>query len=171
MKFNSNRLATLFVVWAAYGIVIRSAEPDPYEPLRLYDGTWQVRMGGTDKKPDILVDHCVRTGKFYSCEQEFNGKTRALVVFLPAGTTSTGAMEYSTLVARADLTKPDDWEHLAIEGDTWTFTWMEKEGEKIVSMRNVNRFSGRDHIHFEVQKLEEGGNWKAQLAGDEDRVK
>ena len=171
MKSSSKALSTLFVVCLAYGIVSSAADPDPYEPLKLYEGTWQVRMGAADKKPDTLLVHCARTGKFFSCEQALNGAPRALVVFCPTGTTSTGGLEYRTLVARADLSKPDDWEHLVIEGDTWTFAWTQKDGDKTVSMRNVNHFTGKDHIHFEIQKLEDNGNWKTQLSGDEERSK
>jgi hypothetical protein len=177
MKFNSTLLVSLFVIAAIYGLSTKSGEPDPYEPLKLYDGTWKVQMvsGGTDKKsadkPDVLSVHCARTGKFFSCEQELNGQPRALVIFCPTVTSSSGALEYRTLVARADLSKPDDWEHLVIEGDTWTYTWTQKDGDKVVSMRNVNHFAGKDRIHFEVQKLEDNASWKTQVAGDEERVK
>jgi len=116
MKSYSKMLAALFAVLTTCGIMTRSADRDPYQPLKLYDGTWQVRMAGADKRPDTLVDHSGHTGIFFSCQQQLNGETRALVIFLPTGATSPGALEYRTLVARPDSMKRDDWEHLVIEG-------------------------------------------------------
>jgi len=149
----------------------QNADRDPYEPLKLYDGGWQVKITSPEKKPDHLVNHCARTGTFFLCEQELNGKTAALVIFLPAGKSGPGGLEYRTLVALPDASKPADWGHLLIEGDTWTYSWTQKEGEKVVQMRNVNRFKDKDHIHFELQHMEDATNWKTQMAGDEERVK
>jgi hypothetical protein len=32
-------------------------------------------------------------------------------------------------------------------------------------------FKDKDHIHFELQRMEDGVNWKTEMAGDEERVK
>lgn len=148
---------------------LASAEPDPYAPLKLYDGGWQVTLMGPEKKTDHLVNHCARTGTFFSCEQQLNGKTAALVIFLPTGQNAAGAFEYRTIAALPDASRPDDWGHLAIAGNTWTYSWTQKDGEKIVEMRNVNQFKDNDHIHFELQKKGDDGIWKTQLSGDEQR--
>jgi len=147
------------------------ADPDPYAPLKLYEGAWKVRMSGHDQQPDHLVNRCSRTGTFFSCEQELNRKTAALVIFLSSGHNSSAALEYRTLAVLADASKPDDWGRLTIDGQTWTYAWMQKDGEKTVEMRNVNQFRDNDHIHFEVQKHAEDGTWKTQFSGDEERVK
>ena len=149
----------------------RAENPDPYEPLKLYDGAWQVKISMPEKKPDHLVNHCARTGKFYSCEQEVNGETTALVIFLPQGKSGSGGLEYRTLAALPDASKPQDWGRLVIEGNTWTYSWTEKDGDKPVAARNVNVFKDKDHIHFELQRLAEGSSWKTEMAGDEERVK
>jgi hypothetical protein len=148
-----------------------TADPDPYEPLKLYDGGWQVKVTLPEKKPDHLMNHCARTGTFFSCEQEVNGKTTALVIFLPIGKSDSGGLEYRTLVALPDAGKPGDWGRLVIDGNTWTYSWTEKNGEKIVAARNVNHFKDNDHIHFELQRMEDGANWKTEMAGDEERAK
>ena len=149
----------------------KAEDPDPYEPLKLYDGGWQVNISMPEKKSDHLVNHCARTGKFYSCEQEVNGVTVALVIFLPQGKSGSGGLEYRTLAALPDASKPGDWGRLVIEGNTWTYSWTEKNGDKSVAARNVNVFKDKDHIHFELQRLADGSNWKTEMAGDEERVK
>jgi hypothetical protein len=72
-----------------------SVADDPYAPLKLYDGKWDVAMGG-EKEPTRLENHCARTGLFFMCEQVVRGKTGALVVFLPFAKTATGGEEYRT---------------------------------------------------------------------------
>ena len=68
----------------------------PYEPLRLYDGTWNTesRVGNTTSH-STLTDNCRRPGLFFVCEQLVSGKTQALIVFLPTGD-SSGVLTYST---------------------------------------------------------------------------
>lgn len=97
-----------------------------------------------------------------------NGKTGALVVFLPVGKTASGALDYRTQGLAADASAAGEWGRLTIDGDTWVYTW-EGGGEKKLHWRNVNRFSGKDKIHFEVQNSEEGTTWKTTMAGDEQR--
>ncbi len=154
-----------------FGLPAASAEPDAYTPLKLYEGTWQVKISATEKKSDHLVNHCALTGTFFSCEQELNGKTAALVIFLPVGHSGASALEYRTLAVLPDASQPGDWGHLVIDGNTWTYTWTQKEGEKTVEMRNVNRFQDNNHIHFDLQKRGDDGNWKTTLVGDEYRTK
>jgi len=128
-------------------------------------------MTTPEAKLDRMVNHCARTGIFFSCEQQLNGKTVALAIFLPVGKSGPDGLEYRTMVAKSDASKPDDWGHLVIEGDTWIYSWTRKEGEEGVRMRNINRFKDENHIHFELQKMEEGAGWKTQMSGDEERVK
>jgi hypothetical protein len=169
-----------FVAWvlvvgitgvALYGGPILGADNDPYEALKLYDGGWEVKMATLGKKSDNLVNQCSKTGKFFECEQQLNGETVALVVFLPEEKTSSGGQEYRNVALLANGSKPGDWGKIVIEGQTWTYTWTQKDGEKSVPWRNVNHFSDKDHIHFELQSMEDGMNWKTQLSGDEVRMK
>ena len=156
-------LATVFLARTAIGI-----DSDPYEPLKLYDGSWEVKVSLPEPKVDHLENHCARTGLFYACEQVVNGKTGALVVFLPVGKTSKGAQEYRTQGLMADASAAGEWGHLVIDGDTWIYTWDNSDAKKTVHWRNTNHFSGKEKIHFEVQNSEDGTNWKTQMAGDEE---
>jgi hypothetical protein len=95
------------------------ADNDPYTALKLYDGKWEVTMSAPEKKTDQLVNRCAQTGLFFACEQILNGKSSALVVFLPIGKTSGGAQEYRTQGLLADASKAGEWGKLVIDGDTW----------------------------------------------------
>ena len=107
-----------------YGLVVSPAQTidrngDPYAPLRLYDGKWEVTPNGTEKKTDHIDNNCAKTGLSFACEQVVNGKTGGLMVFLPVGKTSDGAQEYRTEVLAPDASTPGEWSKLTIDGDTW----------------------------------------------------
>lgn len=80
------------------------------------------------------------------------------MIFLPGGHSGGSALEFRTLAVLPEASKPGEWGHLVSEGNTWTYSWTQKDGEKTLEMRNVNRFLGNDHFHFEVQKRGEDGN-------------
>jgi hypothetical protein len=172
MRVNMSGAWALAIIGAAgmfTGARMPGADSDPYRALRLYEGGWEVKMVG--KKQDRLVNQCAKTGKFFECEQQLNGDTVALVVFLPGETTGSGGREYRNVALLANGSKTGDWGKMVIEGRTWTYTWTQKDAEKLVPWRNVNQFSDNDHIHFELQSMEDGVNWKTQLSGDETRTK
>ena len=153
------------------GVTTRGADADPYAALKLYDGSWEVKMSAPEKKTDHLENHCALTGLFFACEQKLNGKSSALVVFLPVGKTPGGAQEYRTQGLMADASKAGEWGKLVIDGDTWVYTWETSDGKNPVHWRNTNQFSGKDKIHFEVQNSGDGVTWTTQVAGDEERKK
>jgi hypothetical protein len=171
MKFRwtqSLGLATLSL-WATVGAG-QGSSGDPYEPLRHYEGTWEIQVSVPEKKTDRIVNHCAKTGTFFTCEQEVNGKTAALVVFLPVGKTPAGALEYRIQALQPDASDPQGWTHLVIDGQTWLYTWDQKEPGKTTHWRNTNHFTGKDQIRFELQSSEDGTTWKTQLAGEERRL-
>jgi hypothetical protein len=172
MNFHSTTIIFLAALCLfSSSLLATASEPDPYAPLKLYEGAWQINLSSPEKKSDHLVNHCARTGTFFSCEQELNGKTAALVIFVPVEPSGAGPLEYRTRAVLPDAAKPGDWGHLAIDGNTWTYSWTQKDGEKTVEMRNVNRFQDDDHIHFDLQKRDNEGSWTTTLAGDESRTK
>ena len=148
-----------------------AAADDPYGPLRLYDGKWEIKTSDSEKNEMQVENHCTKTGLFFVCEQVVNGKSDALVVFLPLAKTATGGEEYRTQALGADAGAAGEWGKLTIEGDRWVYSWKNKDGEKVVHWRNVNTFTGTDKIHFEVQRSDDESTWKTQKSGDEKRVK
>lgn len=153
---------------AMFARTAAGVDSDPYAPLKLYDGAWEVKVSTPESKTDHIENHCAQTGLFFACEQKLNGKTGALVVFLPVGKTASGALEYRTQALSADARAGGEWGHLVIDGDTWTYSWESSDANKPMHWRNVNRFSGKDKIHFEVQNSEDGTTWKTTVSGDEE---
>jgi hypothetical protein len=73
-----------------------SAATDPYAPLRLYDGKWDLLPASGDK-PGATVhieNHCAKVGEFFACNQIVNGKNMALVIFLPTHPIGNGGYAY-----------------------------------------------------------------------------
>ena len=133
--------------------------------LKLYDGKWDVTttLGGSGV--DHLENHCTRTGLFFVCEQIFNGKSQALVIFLPVATLASGGEEYRNMGLPADASSSGGWGKVTIKGDNWTYFWETGAGEKKVQWRNADQFSGTDKIHFEIQSSEDGTTWKQARPG------
>ena len=158
---------SLIVVVAASSA--RAAGPDPYAALQLYDGAWSVTTDGQAGTTN-LVNHCARTGLFFACEQVINGKTGALVVFKPIERRADG-QAYMIEALRADGHAPGPWSLLIIDGDRWVYPDDFMEHDQRVYTRTVNVFTGRDRIHFEIQRSTDQKSWTTQMSGDERRVR
>ena len=159
-------LTTLVIAGVLSGSSVMSASTvseAAYAPLKLYNGKWSV--SSSDNKTVAVENHCARTGLFYACEQVVNGKSEALVVFLPQGAADAGQV-YRTQALRANASKPGPWYTLIIRGDEWIYVG---EGERMHD-RTVNHFDGPDHIHFDVQTSTDGKAWTSSTSGDERRV-
>lgn len=141
---------------------------DPYAPLRLYQGSWRVtpRDLAVGTKPDILENQCALIGKFFGCQQTVNGKIGALIIFIP--TDQPG--HYFT-----QAVMPEGWARgrgeLEIENEHWTYSSKEEENGKTTYYRTVNVFSGKNHIHFELQDSTDGKNFTTRKSGDEERTR
>ncbi|HEY5071113.1 MAG TPA: hypothetical protein VII63_03695 [Caulobacteraceae bacterium] len=145
-----------------------AAADDPYAPLKLYEGDWLVTSTGS-AKPMRVENHCARTGLFFACEQVVDGKSAALVVFLPEGRSAAGE-SYRTQALRADAATPGPWYTLTIDGERWVYAQGTQSGGRAVHKRTVNQFSGPDHISFEVQSSTDGRNWTTTMNGEERRT-
>ncbi|GJG86530.1 hypothetical protein tb265_17110 [Gemmatimonadetes bacterium T265] len=141
----------------------RPVVQDPYAPLRLYDGAWRVRRadGGVDR----LVNRCARVGRYFTCEQTANDTVRALVTFIPADTAGRYATQ-AVLPNGAAVGRGA----LVIDGARWTYDSRDSTGGRTTHYRTVNVFTGRDRIHFEVARSDDGVHWTTTLAGDEERA-
>ena len=141
------------------------AAADPFVPLTLYTGTWQVGHSG-GAKPDMLVNQCTKTGHFYTCDQSVNAGPSALLVFIPR---SEAPGHYYTQNIRPEgrATSRAD---LEINGDTWTFLSNWDNSGHTIYYRTVNTFSGRNHIKYEQSESVNGKDWKVTGGGEETRV-
>ena len=146
---------------------------DPYAPLRLYDGRWDVAPASGDKPAETvhIENHCEKVGEFFACNQFVNGKSVALVVFLPSHSLENGGYAYRNQALGVENGGSGNWGDLEIKGDRWVYSSEETDGGKKIYHRIVNVFSGTDRIHFEVQRSDDGANWTTKMSGDEARAK
>jgi hypothetical protein len=164
-------MAMAAAVWSPRPALADSPANDPYAALRLYDGKWDLVPADSTQKPTHLVNHCAKTGSFFACEQVVDGKSVALVVFLPLENTGGNGQEYRTDALLADASAPGDWSTLTIVGSRWVYAWEDRKDGKKTYWRNINVFSGPDAIHFEIQRSDDGAAWTTRQSGDERRVK
>ncbi len=167
MARKRGRLVSIVLVGtiAVMGMTSAQGVAEPYAPLRLYEGAWQVTSTPTSagKKPDRLVNDCAQAGRYFACQQTVNGKPGALVVFIPG----TMPGHYHTQIVLPDGTALGPAGTLTIAGDRWTY--LGEPDAKGVRYRTINVFSGRDRIHFESARSTDGKTWTVTMAGDETR--
>jgi hypothetical protein len=156
------------------GTPAKPANPmmDPYAPLRLYDGKWDL-IPASDKpaEPMHIENHCAKVGEFFACNQFVNGKNMALVIFFPSHPLENGGYAYRNQALRVEGANSGTWSNVEITGDRWVYSSEETDKEKKIYWRTINLFSGPDKIHFEVQRSEDGAKWTTTMSGDEARVK
>jgi len=165
VKVNSLLALTAMVAALAPAHAL-AADDDPYAPLKLYQGRWAV-TSDREGKVTMVENRCARTGLFFACEQLVEGKTRALVVFLPDGRTSDGLF-YHTQTLTPTAATPSPWSALTIDGDRWTYAG--PHTGKAAWRRTINLFSGSDRIRFEIQESKDGNTWTTKTSGDERRA-
>jgi hypothetical protein len=146
---------------------VAAAEPqDPYAPLRLYQGSWNVtRHEKAQTITDSLVNACSQIGLYYACQQTVNAKTAALVVFIPDGNSG----HYFTHAVLPDGHSPGRGE-LTITGSHWVYLGHSDDpGGKTTWYRTTNDFAGKDRIHFESAQSTDGKTWTVTGDGDDIR--
>ena len=137
---------------------------DPYTPLQLYNGTWQVTSKG-DPKAYTVANQCQRAGRFFVCDQSVNGGPSALLVFIPLAN-QPGHYWTQNIRPEGRATSRGD---LVITGDTWVLTNTWDAGGHTVYYRTTNQFAGHSHIHFEQAESDNNKDWKITASGDEVR--
>jgi hypothetical protein len=178
-------ILSLFTLWVSPAPQTAQASPagaaakanslasDPYAPLRLYDGKWDL-VPASDGKPAEAVhieNHCAKVGDFFACNQFVNGKNMALVVFLPSHPLENGGYAYRNQALGVEGDAPSRWGKVEIAGDRWAYSSDETDKGKKTYWQTINLFSGPDKIHFEVQKSDDGIKWTTTMSGDEARAK
>lgn len=154
--------AVVCISLAVASAIAGVATVDPYVPLRLYEGAWNVMPKGTST-PVRLLDTCARVGRFFACQQTVNGKPGALLIFIPA---SPG--RYHTQVVQADGAALGQPGSLSISGDHWVY--LSGPDSKGIRYRTTNEFEGPDRIRYAVAHSSDGKRWIVTLAGVEKRA-
>ncbi len=153
-------LFLLLLLWAA--------APDPYAPLALYSGTWQITHAGAaaGTKPDTMTNRCARVGNFYTCDQSVNGGPGALLVFIPVPN-KPGHYYTQNIRPEGRATSRGD---LEINGNQWIFRSTWDQGGHTTYYKTTNVFVNRGHIHFEQAESGNNRDWTVKASGEEVRA-
>jgi hypothetical protein len=155
--------AAVFALTTALTAAAQTFPDSVYAPLWNYNGTWRVTIQG--KPPDTLINHCARTGLFFACEQNVNGSSGALVIFVPID--AEGHYRTNPVTREGTAMGPGD---LEIKDNHWTYLGKSEEGGKTTWYRTTNDFTDDSHIHFEQAQSTDKIHWEVQRTGDEVRI-
>jgi len=137
---------------------------DAYAPLRLYDGVWLAHGGpvGQAAKDTRIANECHQIGIYFGCQQTVDGKTGALIVFVPYG--APGHYYTQAILNEGHATGRGD---LEIHGPDWTYSSQATANGVATYHRTTNHFSDHRHIHYEQAESTDGKTWKVLASGDE----
>jgi hypothetical protein len=143
---------------------IASHAADPFTPLSLYSGSWQITY--KSHPPDKLINQCAAVGHYFVCEQTMNGTPGSLLIFIavpgkPGHYYTQNVRPEGRASSRGDL---------EIKGDRWIFrnTW--DQGGSTVYYRTTNIFTGRNKIQFEQAESTDNNTWTVKNSGEETRI-
>ena len=159
-------LRVLLLVAVSSPLCFAAVEDPAYGPLRLYNGTWELKEAGPNKgaTPELIDNICGLIGKYFACQQTVNGNLSSLIIFIPSGK----AGHYYT-----QSVLPEGWAtgrgELEIADDLWTYHSKATDSGKTTYYRTTNVFTGKDKIHFEVAESSDGEKWTVTKSGDENR--
>ncbi len=146
-----------------------SATSDPFAPLAVYDGEWEIRAknpwsGGPAGTVDRLTSRCHRFTAYLTCEQTVNGKTGSLIIYTLAadGGFNTRTVAPNGLAGGRGT--------LSLAGPRWTY--LDKPPPPLAGnwSRVENIIVDHHHIHFaEFTSADEGKTWQPVNSGDEVR--
>ena len=137
---------------------------DPYTPLWLYNGAWQVTR--KDQAAEKLVNRCVVVGRFFACEQTVDGVPGNLLILIPIAD-KPGHYYTQNVGPQGRASSRGD---LEIDGDHWVFRSNWDQGGSTVYYRTTNVFSGRNKIQYEQAESTDNKNWTVKNSGAETRV-
>ena len=138
---------------------VGNAAPD-LDALRVLDGAWDASLVSADGSVSHLhlVNRCGPVSGGYFCAQTVDGRPGASILY------QQGAEGWTTVLKSPD--GASSLGRLTIAGAVWTYL----SQDRAAWTRNTNTFSGRDHIHFQIETSTDGGQtWTPGLSGDEVR--
>jgi len=146
------------------------AVSDPFAPLAVYQGHWNVKAehpwsGAAAGSVDHLVSNCQRFTRYFACEQTVNGKALSLIVYTAGespGELHTRFIQPDGLAAaRGDLT---------LHRNHWTYLDKPAPGQAGNWSRVENLIDDPDHIRFEeYESSDHGKSWTRTNSGTEER--
>jgi hypothetical protein len=166
-------LAVCFLAFvSATGAASAGDKAAGIDAIRAYEGSWEISIEHLDTahskagvEKTLLRNDCWKSGGYYACNQIVNGESKVLLVF----TYDAAKNLYTSYPIPQDGSEAGSGK-LRIDGNTWTYPWQVKEGDKTTWYRVVNVFTAPDHIEFRQEFSEDNVHWTLMARGKETRV-
>ncbi|MGA9672137.1 MAG: hypothetical protein WBQ94_23190 [Terracidiphilus sp.] len=137
-----------------------------------YAGVWKVEIEHLDTaqskashETTNLRNACWKDGGYLACNQYVDGESKALIVFTYNAKDNTYT-SYPIPLGGG----PSGQGKLMIEGNTWTFPWQVKDGDKTTYFRVVNVFEAPDRIRYRQEFSSDQVNWTITAKGLETKI-
>jgi hypothetical protein len=145
---------------------------DGIEKIAAYAGTWKIVIdhvatpySKAGHEESTLRNDCWRSGGYFACNQYVNGESKVLLVF----TYDAEADRYTSYPVPPDGSAAGKGV-LEIHGNTWTYPWETKDGEKTTYFRVVNVFTAPDTIEFRQEFSTDKVTWTPMAHGREKKI-
>jgi hypothetical protein len=137
-----------------------------------YAGTWNIEIDHFDTanskashEKTLLRNDCWKSGGYVACNQYVDGESKILIVF----TYNAKQNVYTSYPIPADGSAAGSGT-LLIEGNTWTFPWQSKDGDKTTYFRVVNVFTAPGRIEFRQEFSTDEAHWTLMAKGLEKKI-
>jgi hypothetical protein len=157
----------LWLATGASGAAVAPDHPSGIDAIWAYSGTWNIEIDHLDTanskashEKTLLRNDCWKSGGYVACNQYVNGESKVLIVF----TYNAKENVYTSYQIPPDGSGAGSGT-LLIEGNTWTFPWQSKDGDKTTYFRVVNVFSAPGHIEFRQEFSSDQSHWTLMAKG------
>ncbi len=167
-----NNVMLCSIAIAIFSAGAAAQKSDGIVKIAAYAGTWTVDIqhvetpynkAGHDH--NTLRNDCWRSGAYFACNQYVDGDSKALLVF----TYDAKADRYTSYPVPADGSEAGKG-MLVIRGNTWTYPWEAKNGDKTTYFRVVNTWVKPDEIEFRQEFSTDNVKWTEMAHGLEKRT-
>ena len=166
------RLAAVGLISMVFAGAAMPQKASGIDAIWAYAGTWKIEMEHFDTanskaghEASTLRNDCWKSGGYVACNQYVDGDSKALLVF----TYNAKDNVYNSYPIPLDGGAAGSGT-LLIEGNTWTFPWQTKEGDKVTYFRVVNVFNTPNHIEFRQEFSADKAHWTVMAKGMETKV-
>ncbi|MGD0628800.1 MAG: hypothetical protein ABR987_05580 [Terracidiphilus sp.] len=162
----------LLLATAGNGRVAPAEQAAGIDVICAYAGTWNIEIDHFDTanskashEKTLLRNDCWKSGGYFACNQYVNGESKVLIVF----TYNAKDNVYTSYQIPPDGSAAGSGT-LLIDGNTWTFPWQSKDGDKTTYFRVVNVFTAPDRIEFRQEFSTDQAHWTLMAKGLEKKA-
>jgi hypothetical protein len=150
---------------------VAQAANDPLDQISAYEGTWHghttyyaTKFSKARTDDSTVHNDCWRSGDYFACHQIVNGVPAAFIVY-----TYDQTQQFYHIHVVPNDSSDSPASKLLIDGNTWTFPWQGKDGDKTLYFRVVNVFTDPKTIQYRQEYSYDNVNWVKTGDGVEHR--